>query len=151
MTINKANLRNYKHGLTKTPEWAAWKAMKQRCLNPANDSYEYYGGRGIKVCDRWLGANGFINFLKDLGERPENLSLDRIDNNGNYEPHNVRWASKVTQQNNRRRYRKKSGVKVTLKFTVEMYDLIEKNAGETKGNVESYCEKIIIDAISKEL
>ena len=76
--------------------------MKQRCLNPRNSAYFYYGGRGIKVCDRW--NNSFENFLEDLGERPEGMTLDRIDPNGNYEPGNVRYADAKTQNNNQRRH-----------------------------------------------
>jgi hypothetical protein len=76
--------------------------MHDRCRNPNNTHYEYYGGRGISVCDRWSGNPGFANFIEDMGERPESYTLDRIDNNGNYEPNNCRWASKPTQQYNQR-------------------------------------------------
>lgn len=90
-----------KHGMSKTPEYAIWSAMRQRCTNPAVKRYPHYGGRGIKVCDRWLD---FAAFIEDVGRRPsDDLSLDRIDNNGDYEPGNVRWATTVQQNNNTRR------------------------------------------------
>lgn len=80
----------------------SWTAMKRRCLNLTNKDYENYGGRGITICNRWLGEDGFINFLSDMGERPKGTTLDRIDNNGNYEPSNCKWSTSKQQSNNRR-------------------------------------------------
>lgn len=79
--------------------------MKYRCLNPFTHGYNYYGGRGIKVCKRWLNEkSGFENFVKDMGEKPSpELTLDRINNDGNYEPSNCRWATKSEQARNQRR------------------------------------------------
>lgn len=86
------------------------KMMKQRCYNPKEKKYKNYGGRGIKVCDRWLGKEGFNNFIADMGERPEGLTLDRINNNGDYEPSNCRWATYSEQSiNTRLRSDNKSG------------------------------------------
>ena len=87
---------------TAHPLYKAYHAMHDRCENPNNTHYEYYGGRGISVCKRWSGNRGFPNFLKDMGERPDGYSLDRINNNGNYEPKNCRWATKATQSYNQR-------------------------------------------------
>jgi hypothetical protein len=92
-----------KHGLNKHPLYQTHNAMKHRCSNPNHQRWESYGGRGIKVCDRWLGEDGFKNFLEDMGERPEGTTLDRINNDGNYEPTNCRWATISEQNKNRRK------------------------------------------------
>ncbi|MCO6407335.1 hypothetical protein [Hoeflea alexandrii] len=80
--------------------YSTWHAMKERCQNERHMSYPDYGGRGISVCDRW---NDFANFLADMGEKPDNVSIDRIDVNGNYEPSNCRWANVATQSANKRK------------------------------------------------
>lgn len=97
---------NYVHGhaINKSCTYISWKHMMQRCYNSKNKRYKDYGGRGIKVCDRWqeLNGQGFINFLQDMGKRPPNLTLDRVDNNGNYCKANCRWATPKIQNCNQR-------------------------------------------------
>lgn len=101
---------NARHGETRlgtySPEYHAWQQLKYRCSNPNADCWDDYGGRGISVCEHW---DSFENFLADMGRRPsDNHSLDRIDNEGNYEPSNCRWATRKQQNNNCRPRRKKS-------------------------------------------
>lgn len=89
------------HGRTNTLEYSTWLAMRKRCENPKADNYERYGGRGIKVCERW---KKFKNFYADMGMRPsEEYTIDRIDNDRGYEPGNCRWATYSEQNSNKRR------------------------------------------------
>lgn len=97
----KENPRGKTHGLVNTSEYYSWNAMKNRCLNKNAPNYHNYGGRGITVCDRW--KDSFENFYTDMGSKPKKgYSIDRIDNNGNYEPNNCKWSSQKEQTNNQR-------------------------------------------------
>lgn len=87
------------HGMSRTPTHNSWRAMRSRCLDPKNEKFSEYGGRGIQVCERWAS---FEAFYLDMGERPPKKTLDRIDPSKGYYPQNCRWASAKTQAENRR-------------------------------------------------
>jgi len=97
------------HHMTGTKTHDVWVNMIQRCRNKNSKNFHRYGGRGISVCDRWLS---FENFLSDMGEKPDGLSIERINNDGNYEPSNCRWATQYDQTQNRtkkyKEYKKRS-------------------------------------------
>lgn len=107
--ISRSNNRDHSwfdsQGISNSPEYRALFAAFDRCESNSHPSYKRYGKRGIKVCDRWKGENGLLNFIEDLGKRPSNkYSLDRIDVNGDYCPENCRWADASVQCVNRRGY-----------------------------------------------
>ena len=111
--------RNYRHGYKTagkySSEYSIWMNLRSRCYNPKNTRYDMYGGRGITVCQRW--RDDFMNFLEDMGRRPSSdHSIDRIDNDGNYEPSNCRWATRSEQARNRRssRFLEFGGRRITL-------------------------------------
>jgi len=88
-----------KHNQSNTKTYNSWRAMKDRCYSKNHIEYKRYGGKGITVCDRWI--NSYENFLKDMGEKPLGMSLDRINSKKNYEPKNCKWSSIKEQQNNK--------------------------------------------------
>jgi len=93
-----------------SPTYRTWVRLRERCTNPKNNRFAQYGGRGIAFCERW---QSFENFLVDMGERREDMSIDRIDVNGNYEKSNCRWATKSLQNSNRRPYSPETRAKIS--------------------------------------
>jgi len=93
--LDPSRIPSEKNGKNRSPEYTSYWAMIRRCKKSSFNGFHRYGGRGITICDRWLGPNGFDNFLADMGRKPSpKLELDRIDNDGNYEPNNCRWATR---------------------------------------------------------
>jgi hypothetical protein len=119
LRLEAALRQNSKHGLAKSREYKIWTSMKQRCFTPTCHAYADYGGRGIVVCEEW--AASFEKFISDMGPRPDgSFSIERLNNEGHYEPGNCAWVRKVDQQNNTRR-----NVKLTFEgktFSVSQWE-----------------------------
>lgn len=110
--VAERNRLSRTHGMSDSSTFFIWNQMKDRCNNPDNHAFPNYGGRGISVCREW--GESFSSFLADMGHRPTGMSIERIDNNGNYEPSNCRWATRIQQNNNRRNNRKVTAFGRTL-------------------------------------
>lgn len=104
--MKENSVSNYRHGMEGTRTYQAWSSMKQRCLNQNAPRYPLYGGRGIKICDRWMS---FEDFYADMGECQPGFSIERLNVNGNYEPSNCKWIPTHEQQRN-----KQGSVKVVV-------------------------------------
>jgi len=106
-TSRRTGLANKRHGQSslarRSHTYRSWETMKARCYNSLDPSFQSYGGRGVSVCNQWI--NSFEQFFSDMGERQRNTTIDRIDNNGNYDPGNCRWAKPRVQQRNKRNNR----------------------------------------------
>lgn len=135
-------------GGTKSPEYVSWTNMKMRCNNPLHNRYQRYGGRGITVCERW---NEFPNFFEDMGPKPSpKHSLDRIDNSGNYEPGNCRWATVKQQNNNRSSNRPPSEVlSMSLGFSVTASEH-EYLKRRYQGGLRRMIRKLVLDHLFDE-
>lgn len=139
--VIESNKRRAKHRMCGTKTHRAWCDMRQRCLNHSNPRYSDYGGRGIKICQRW---DSFLNFLADMGIKPPGMSIGRIDNNGDYSPGNCRWESREQQQRNRRNSRilEWNGVRLTAVEWAEKLGMKE-NAIRSRIRKNWTVEKII--------
>ena len=133
-----------KHGMTLSTTYVIWKGMKARCTNMNDPAYHSYGGRGITICNDWVS---FENFLRDMGERPDELTLERVDNDNSYCKENCKWATRKEQANNRRR---RSGC--TSKYIGVSFCKSSKTwLGMVKGNYvgrfkgEDVCQKAVED------
>ena len=138
-----------KHGMSKSPEYTAWRRMRRRCNFKKDSEYHNYGARGIKVCYRW--EHSFENFLSDMGKRPSNgHSLDRIDVNKGYFPANCRWATNKEQSNNTRRnvFVEYNGKTLTLKQLSEELN-INYNSFFSRIRLGWSLEKIMSTPIDK--
>lgn len=131
------------NNVSKKPSYSSYRNMKNRCFNKSDPNYRYYGARGISVCNEWLGIHGFSNFIKDIGERPLGMTLDRIDNNGNYCKDNCRWATKYEQSSNKRNNNEIVGVSYSKK------DNLWRARFEPDGKILSFTFKEKQDAINK--
>ncbi len=127
-----------RHGKSKTPEYKVWLGMKKRCTNPKHKRFHRYGGRGISICKRW--EHSFLTFLFDMGLKPfEKAEIDRIDNDGNYEPGNCRWTtSKINNRN-------KGNVKLSFELSEEIRKLYKSGnyTQERLGEIYSVCHSTI--------
>lgn len=131
LVSEKLSERNYKHGYSErgkvSSTYDVWSSMRKRCLNPNHPAFHNYGGRGITICERWIES--FESFLEDKDERPDGMSLDRIDNDGNYTPENTRWTSFLKQSRNRRTNKLDKDKIIEIKKLIKQKELSQKEIG----------------------
>ena len=138
-------------GRVKHPLYTTWLTMKDRCNNPRNRHFANYGGRGIKVCERWArnGGSGFWSFVEDMGDRPDGYTLDRIDNDKGYYPENCRWASKVEQNLNKRTNRDVPYVSTRVRGDKTQYVVRVKDMRDKTGRtVRTRVRNTLVEAIA---
>ena len=140
--LERLREKTVKHGGCDTETYSNWEAMNQRCNNHKSSAYPNYGGRGIEICERWSGTDGYTNFLQDMGERPNGMSLDRSDVNGNYTPDNCRWVTFSTQSFNTRKNSNNSSGRTGVSWKKAKYKweaYISKNSKGIKlGTFENF-------------
>jgi hypothetical protein len=137
-----------KNAPPRSPEYIAWSGMKQRCNNPKCKGYPNYGGRGIRVCDRW--ADSYLNFLADMGRRPKRgYSLDRINNDGHYEPGNCRWADAKEQAANKRAQAKRPPREKPIRAVVSLDKKLLRAARITCVKKETTLSKVVEKALEE--
>jgi len=144
LSAELSSKRNTTHSMSKSRTYTSYAAMKKRCTNKNDPTYEKYGGRGITVCERWL--HSFQNFYEDMGERPLNTSIDRIQNDKGYYKENCRWASKSIQQINRRKTGKTSkyrGVCYSKRYKCYVAQVYYKYKNKKIGNFKTEEEAAI--------
>lgn len=130
------------HGLSRSKTYSSWVEMNRRCKDdPARACYPHYAGRGISVCERW---HSFENFLADMGERPEGLTLDRIDNDRGYEPGNCRWATRVQQRRNQGRTKLTPDVVTWIRDNKGL--MSQKKMAEVLGIAQTMVSAVVRDA-----
>lgn len=122
------------HGMSRTNTYESWLGMRSRCGDPSDKSYSNYGGRGISVCERW---SLFENFLADMGACPKGLSIERLDNNGDYEPCNCIWADSVTQSRNRRNVKLTPSLVRIIRASKETQQTLADRFGVTQAHISS--------------
>lgn len=142
--IEMTKKTNTTHGMKGTPTYNSWMSMLQRCTNKKHEKYPNYGGRGIKVTERW---RKFENFFGDMGKRPKEKTLDRINVNANYEPSNCKWSTQQEQHNNRTNniYLTVDGETKTIaewaRFTGQAYHVIHERVRIDGGRIRRYTDK----------
>jgi hypothetical protein len=130
--------RNLSHGKAKTREYAAWSGMITRCTNEKRPEFTNYGGRGITVAQEWRGPEGFERFLAHIGPRPsKDHSVERIENDGNYEPGNVKWATRAEQSINKRRNRF-----LMVDGVMQLASKVAASRGISRSNFENRVRKL---------